>query len=85
LFAALADGNVIELPATEIARLQVIHNSPSPTVDIYAGDDLLLDDFAFRTATPFIFVPAGVEINLGVALDNSTFISRCISKYTRTI
>ena len=72
LFAALADGTVIELPATEVARLQVIHNSPSPTVDIYAGDDLLLDDFAYRTATPFIFVPAGVEINLGVALDNST-------------
>jgi hypothetical protein len=72
LFAALANGDVVELPAGEVARLQVIHNSPSPTVDIYAGDDLLLDDFEYRTATPFIFVPAGVEINLGIALDNST-------------
>ncbi|NRA50415.1 MAG: DUF4397 domain-containing protein, partial [Phaeodactylibacter sp.] len=74
LFAALPNGTVVELPATEVARLQVIHNSPSPTVDIYANDDLFADDFAFRTATEFVFVPAGVEINLGVALDNSTSV-----------
>ncbi|MEQ8702416.1 MAG: DUF4397 domain-containing protein [Phaeodactylibacter sp.] len=72
LFAALPDGTVVELPATAVARLQVIHNSPSPTVDIYANGGLLLDDFAFRTASEFIFVDAGVEINIGVALDNST-------------
>ena len=39
LFAALADGTVIELPlndiVTETASVQVIHNSASPTVDVY--------------------------------------------------
>jgi len=56
----------------QTARVQVIHNSPSPTVDIYANGDLLLDNFAFRTATPFVDLPAGVNIDLGVALANST-------------
>ncbi len=74
LFAALADGTVVELPAVEVARVQVIHNSPSPTVDVYANGDLLLDDFAFRTATPFTTLPAGVNIDLGVALDNSSSV-----------
>ncbi|MEM8525358.1 MAG: DUF4397 domain-containing protein [Bacteroidota bacterium] len=56
----------------QTARLQVIHNSPTPTVDVYANGDLLLDDFAFRTATPFVEVPAGVELTLGIALGSST-------------
>lgn len=58
----------------QTARLQVIHNSPAPTVDIYANGQKLLDDFAFRTATPFIDVPAGVTINVGVALGTSTSV-----------
>ena len=29
----LPDGTVLELPLTPTARVQVIHNSPSPTVD----------------------------------------------------
>ncbi len=76
LFAALADGTVIELPAIgQTARLQVIHNAADPGaefVDIYVNDELLLDNFEFRTATPFIDVPAGVTLNLGVAPPTST-------------
>jgi len=75
LFAALPDGTVAEFPVTPVARVQIIHNSPSPTVDIYANGGLLLDDLAFRTASEFIFVDAGVEINIGVALDNSTSVT----------
>ncbi|MCB0563596.1 MAG: DUF4397 domain-containing protein [Phaeodactylibacter sp.] len=74
LYAALIDGSVVEFQAVNVARLQVIHNSPSPTVDIYFNGDLALDNFEFRTATPFDFVPAGVTINVGVALDNSTSV-----------
>ena len=78
LFVALPDGNVIPLEAiggSDTARLQVIHNAADPAadvVDIYAGNTLLLDDFAFRAATPFIDVPAGVQIPIGVAPGNST-------------
>lgn len=75
LFAALPNGVVIELPSVEVARLQVIHNSPSPTVDVYANDVLLIDDFEFREATPFIDVPAGVDIRIGIALSNSTSVN----------
>ncbi|WNJ18856.1 DUF4397 domain-containing protein [Pontibacter sp. G13] len=72
LFAALPDGNIVEFPDTALARLQVVHNSPEPTVDVYLNGGLLLDNFAFRDATPFIDAPAEVELNIGVALDNST-------------
>jgi hypothetical protein len=76
LFAALPTGDVVELPAlTATARLQVIHNAADPAaevVDIYVNGDLFNNDFAFRTATPFLDVPAGVELNIGVAPGNST-------------
>jgi len=75
LFAALPNGTVLELPLTPTARVQVIHNSPSPTVDVYANGALLLDDFEFRTATPFIDLPAGVEIDIAVALSTSTSVA----------
>jgi Domain of unknown function (DUF4397)/Secretion system C-terminal sorting domain len=61
--------------AQNTARVQVIHNSPTPTVDVYANGTKLLDNFAFRTATPFIDVPAGVTINLGVGLGTSQSVN----------
>ncbi|MEM1218009.1 MAG: DUF4397 domain-containing protein [Bacteroidota bacterium] len=66
LFAALPNGTVVEFPATEVARAQIIHNSPSPTVDVYANGGLIVGDFEFRTATEFIWVPAGVELDIQV-------------------
>lgn len=61
----------------QTARVQVIHNSAdaaAATVDVYVNADLALDDFAFSTATPFIDLPAGVEIELSVAPGNSTSV-----------
>ena len=81
LFAVLNNGTVLELPLAPVARVQVIHNSPSPTVDVYAGADLLIDNFEYRTATPFIFVPAGVNITLGIALENSTSAADAIATF----
>ncbi len=78
LFAALPNGAVVELPLTPTARVQVIHNSPAPTVDVYAGNTLLLDDFAFRTATPFVELPADRDFTLGIAPGNSTSPSDAI-------
>jgi len=76
LFAALADGQVVALPAADAtARLQVIHNAAdlnAASVDVYVNDGLFLDDFAFRTATPFVDVPAGVELTIGVAPGGSS-------------
>ncbi len=81
-WVALSNGGTFALKATptppppppaapKVARVQVIHNSPTPTVDIYANGNLLLDNFAFRTATPYVDLPAGVDINLGVGLATS--------------
>jgi len=64
-----------------IARTQVVHNSPDPAaevVDVYLNGDLLLDDFAFRTATPFVDVPANQQITLSVALGTSTDVSEAL-------
>ncbi len=75
--ATAAGGNLIPLPTPEeeVARVQVIHNSPDLTaqqVDVYINDELELDNFAFRTATPFIDLPAGVEISIDVLPSTST-------------
>ncbi|MBD3331217.1 DUF4397 domain-containing protein [candidate division GN15 bacterium] len=71
LFVALPDGTVLELPAAnQTARLQVIHNSAdaaAEVVDIYVNDEIFLPGFEFRTATPFVDVPAGVDLTIGVA------------------
>jgi hypothetical protein len=63
---------------SQTAQLQVIHNSAdaaTAVIDVYAGTTLLIDDFAFRNATPFIPVPAGVDIRLGFAPSTSTSVN----------
>lgn len=65
----------------QTARVQVIHNSADAAaelVDVYLDAGLLLDDFAFRTATTFIDAPAGVEIELSVAPSTSTSVGDAI-------
>jgi hypothetical protein len=58
-------------PGSGMAKVQFIHNSPVTTVDIWAGDSLLINDFAYKTATPFIDVPAGTTM-ISIADRNST-------------
>jgi len=76
LYVALPSGGaLIPLPESSTARVQVIHNSPDPAaavVDVYLNDVLLLDNFSFRTATPFVDVPAATDITIGVAPPTST-------------
>ena len=80
LFAALPNGTVLQLPSATApnARVQVIHNSAdvlAGSVDVYINDALAIPDFAFRTATPFIDLPAGVTLNIGVAPGNSSSVN----------
>lgn len=76
---------VFSYAQAQTARVQVIHNAPSPTVDVYANGDLLLDDFVFRTATPFVDVPAEVEIVLAVAPGNSASADDAIASFPVTL
>jgi len=60
--------------SAQTARVQVIHNSAdaaAATVDVYLDDALLLDDFAFRTASAFEDAPAGTEFTITIAPANS--------------
>ncbi len=69
--ALAAGGELLELPVYEpFARVQVIHNSAdlaAEVVDVWLNETLILDDFAFRTSSPFINAPAGQEITITVA------------------
>lgn len=85
LFAVLSSGAVIQLPIQTTAKLQIIHNSPdalASSVDVYTDlsgtPKILLDNFAFRKATPFISVPANTNFNVWVAPANSTSIAQSI-------
>lgn len=88
LFACLTNGTVIALPltgaVTDSAQIQIIHNAADPaaaSVDIYVNGSLLLDNFVFRTATPFVTVPAGVTLTVGVAPANSTSANDAIATF----
>ncbi|MGB3618138.1 MAG: DUF4397 domain-containing protein [Catalinimonas sp.] len=77
LFVALpSGGDLLELPPyMPMARVQVIHNAAdvaADTVDVYLNDGLLLDNFAFRTATPFVDIPAGMSFDLSVQPGSSS-------------
>ena len=88
LFSILCSLCLISLQsvsAQTTASLQVIHNSPSPTVDIYLDGTSLIDDFEYRMASPFIDAPADVEINVGVALSTSTSAADTIVNFPLTL
>ena len=79
---------MVAFPSVELARLQVIHNAAdvaADPVDIYLDGSILLDDFGFRNATPFIDAPAGVEINIGVAPGNSSSASDTLANFRFTL
>jgi len=88
LFAALANGAVVAFPSTNQARLQVIHNAADPSaasVDVYVNGAKLLDNFAFRNATPYIFVPAGIVLNIGIAAGTSTSVNDTLKNFAMTL
>ena len=71
---------------TQTARVQVIHNSAdaaAETVDVYLNETLLIPNFEFRTASPFVDAPAGLEIELSVAPPNSSVVEEAI--YTAAV
>jgi len=89
LFAATAAGGaLIELPLlTDVSaiNLQVIHNAADPAaarVDVYVNGSKLLDDFAFRTATQFVELPAGVPYTIAIAPESSESVEDAIATFT---
>ena len=91
IFVALpAGGALIALPATAIstARVQVIHNAAdaaASTVDVWLNSTKLIDDFQFRTATPFVDAPAGESITISIKDQNSTSPANPIASFNYTL
>lgn len=88
LWVALASGgNLIPLPEST-TRVQVIHNSAdalADSVDIYLNGALALDNFAYRTATPFLDLPAETPVVIGVAPKNSASYGDTLTTFTFTL
>ena len=61
-------GYVVELPATETAltsaKVQIIHNSPYPTVDIYVDGEMALESVSYRASTGLIDLPISTEVGI---------------------
>jgi hypothetical protein len=91
LYVALPTGGpLVPLPSVAIptARVQVVHNCAdlaAATVDVWLNNTLLLDDFAFRTASPFVDVQAGVPFVVSIAAPNSTDTLGSIAHYTYSL
>ena len=71
--------------ATTTANVQIIHNCAAPaadSVDIYVNGTKLLSNFAFRTATPYTAVPAGVVLTVGVAPKNSMSVADTLKSFS---
>ncbi|WP_223810234.1 DUF4397 domain-containing protein [Psychroflexus gondwanensis] len=80
--AFIIEGDVVG----DFAKVQIVHNAPDPSasvVDIYVNGDLAIDDFEFRTATSFLPLPAGVDLDLDVAPGTSADVSE--SLFTATV
>ncbi|WP_240032217.1 DUF4397 domain-containing protein [Psychroflexus aestuariivivens] len=78
----------VACPAPIFANAQIIHNSPDPAasmVDVYVDGALALDDFEFRTATEFIELPAGVEIDIDIAPSTSADVTESIYTMSTTL
>lgn len=82
LYVALPTGGALvplsTTTAEVFARVQAIHNcadKAGDSVDVYLNGTKIVDNFAFRTATEFLDVPAKTPINVGIALKNSTSVA----------
>jgi len=68
-------GDVMRMVPMPTARVQVIHNSSdaaAAVVDVWLNNTLLIDNFAFRTASPFIDAPAGEPFTIAIQGPDST-------------
>ena len=66
----------------------MIHNSAdaaAASVDVWLNTTLLLDDFAFRTARPFVDAQAGVPFDVTIAGPGSSDTTNAVARYTYTL
>lgn len=90
VYAALPDGNVLELDIP-YANVQIIHNSPAPAaanVDVYVNAGLIIRDWdglEFRQATEYLEFPALIPTTIGFAAAGSNGIQDTIPGLSTTL
>ena len=71
LILTTPSGYVVELPpaesAMQTARVQIIHISPYPLVDIYVNGEASLEDIPYRASTGLITLPLAPEVGIAPA------------------
>ncbi|MGL5892658.1 MAG: DUF4397 domain-containing protein, partial [Bacteroidia bacterium] len=91
LWVALAGGGPLQqlpLVATTTTRAQLIHNcadAAATFVDVWLNNDKVLDSFAFRTATEFGDLPAGVPFDITICGPNSPDTTNEVARFTYTL
>lgn len=85
--ALSSGGNLVQLPLinTDSARVQVIHNcadAAAATVDIWFNDSLLINNFNFRTSSPFVNMPSGVDFDITVQPSTSVDTTNGLARFT---
>ena len=53
-----------------MAMVQIIHNSASPTVDVYVNDGLAIEGFTYRSATGILELPTSFTVGIAPANDD---------------
>jgi hypothetical protein len=87
LLAVFADGTSLMLPS-RTGKVQVIHNAADPgatMVDVYINGALAIEDFEFRSATPFIDLPAHLNHYISIAPPNSNSVNEAVATFTASI
>lgn len=72
----------------DFASVQLIHNAPDPAasvVDVYVNGELAFDDFEFRSASSFRFLPAGVPLQVDIAPGTSADVSESLYNVELTL
>lgn len=73
LFVAFADGSVVPLQSRAYTRLQLVNNAPDTNIyNILFNGRPLAEGLAFREATPYLNIPAGIAGSLQLSQEQST-------------
>ena len=51
----------------QTAQVQIVHNSPYPTVDIYVNGSVALENIAYRDNTALLDLPTNLEVGIAPA------------------
>lgn len=55
------------LLVAQTAQVQIVHNSPSPTVDVYLDGSVALENVEYRTSTGLLDIPVSTEVGIAPA------------------